>query len=169
MLSVSSRNLVKFLLLIFVFSLFVETTQNTAEARGLRGLFGRKAKGGKGGGGKRVAKGKKNKNKNVARNQNRNRNRNNDNFNLDIQPVNLFSNLNIDPTGDLQRLALFNNFAVNRNGQFFELNNGNIQDVRQPIVLSNGQVIGGALGALSPSSLDQVRLMNELGDFRTLR
>jgi hypothetical protein len=159
----SAKRFVSFFLLLFVFGIFIETYENVAEARGRGRAFGRQAR--SGGGRRRVRQAR------VRRNNGGQRRvvRNNDIFGLDIQPVNAFSNLALDPTGDLQRLALFNNIAINRNGQLFELNNGNILDPRQQLLLNGNQVFGGVNFGLQNDTINQLQLLNALGDFRTLR
>lgn len=172
MLSLMRVQWTKFFLFTFFFCLFLEMVPEEAEAarrrrgrafgrRNVRAGVQRRA---------RVARGvRRGRGRVVARNRNRNFN-NNDIFGLDLEPVNAFSNLALDPTGDLQRLQAFSNLAVNRNGQLVEVFNGNnLLSTRQPLVLFNGQVIGGAFGGVLPETAQQIRLLNETGNFGLLR
>lgn len=92
----------------------------------------------------------------------------NDPFGLARVPADILSNVAIDPTGSLQRLAIAPNIGVDRNGQFFELNGLNSLAVRQPLAFSNGQFFGGQVSQVNPDTLLQMQQVNQSGNFDLL-
>lgn len=157
------------LLVLFLFTLFLEVFPHEAEAarRGRRRGFA----------GRRVVRGQVRRNvggRRFARNGNVGRARvARNNFNNN-QISNFLDNIN-DPTlrgfnsnGDLQRLVVAPNFAVNRFGQVVRLNNGDILDpTLQTVPIVNRQFI--PVSNFSRSERAQLDLLNETGNFSTFR
>lgn len=163
-------------LILLVLSLFV-FSEETAEARRRRGgfrraVFGRRAQPAP-------------RRRGVARNFNR---VNNFRFNdidrlaLARRAVDPFSNLALDPTGDLSRLAglsgnlngrglrriASSNIAVNDQGQFFEQFDSDLLSTDRPLVFNDGKILGGAIVPLRNDTLEQVRQLNAADAFRGL-
>lgn len=93
------------------------------------------------------------------------------------QAVDPFSNLALDPSGDLSRLAGLgggrglrligkSNLAVNDRGEFFEEVDRNNLSVDRPLVFNDGKILGGAVVPLRNDTLEQVRQFNASGALR---
>lgn len=165
---VQSRRSASLLLAIFLLTIVLELIPQEAEARRRGGrAFGRRvarSQPRRRAGGRRFVQ---RNNVGRARLANNNFNNNISNFLDNITPVNGFSSLNVDPTGNLQRLVVAPDFAVNRFGQVVPLNNGNILDPsQQALPFINNQVVG--FGGLSAQQQAQLQILNDTGNFQTV-
>lgn len=160
---VQSRSRAGFLFVIFLLAVFLECVPQDAHARrGRRGAFGRRVARNQPrrrvGGRRAVAQRRNNGGNRRVANNNNNRNNAISNF---------LDNINDNGrNGDLQRLVVAPDFAVNRSGQIVALNNGDIQDPSlRALPIIDNQVV--SLGGLSARQNAQIRLLNETGDFQT--
>jgi hypothetical protein len=90
------------------------------------------------------------------------------------QAVDPFSNLALDPSGDLSRLAGLgggrglrmignSNLAVNERGEFFEQVDRTNLSTDRPLIFNDGKILGGAVVPLRNDTLEQVRQFNASG------
>lgn len=92
----------------------------------------------------------------------------NDPFALGRFPIDLSSSLTLDPTGSVQRLSVAPDIGVDRFGNFFELEPGEQFRVRQRLACANSQCFGGQSRSVLPSTLSQMQLVNQSGNFDTV-
>jgi hypothetical protein len=171
---VARRRWLIFLLMLLLIGIGETVAPEQAEAGFFRRLFGGRGRPGmsrmvrrRGGGNRRFVA----RNNFAAHRNNFNRNNfdlnNFNNFNrfdtdfLGRFPVDGFSDLRIDPTGAFSRVAGTRNVAVDRFGNFFEITGGAVLEVRQPLLRSNGQLVGGAtFGTVFDDTVNDMRFLN---------